>query len=424
LAFTRTPSDTSVTPAVYQGTDSAEELFLVDQQKDIRVNGAGGDNLIAISAAALSASALYNIESYGNDGDDEMFISANLVQDSIVQGGNGDDTIGAGATTFTSSFNNSTVRGGANNDTILLVNVNNGIFNGNKGNDVIDLTGNAANANVFGGSENDIITAEGGTNYDNSTFNGDLGNDIISANTGTYSGASLNGGAGNDVIFVNNSVTAGVTIDGSIVANGEDGNDVLNIANSSAGGLNGQVTQATATGGDGNDSIFLGVSQSASVDGGIGADTIDASTSAAAALITVTFESGDSLVATQQSIAGTSLATTDTITFGKGVDVLTNIQATDRIDIDFTDTVVDDVTNASLNTVLETGNIYEVYGSFNTANNRFIVGTTGGVGDPDSLYIVGGENLTLGTAFLNNDIRLKINCRRDVERIKEVEPIG
>jgi len=389
LAFTRNPS--TGTPATYQGSDKADDLFLVDQAKDVRVNGSGLDDIIAISASALAANALYNIESYGNDGDDTMFLSAALVSNSILQGGKGEDTIGAGAAGFQSSFSGSIVRGGADDDTIIVQNANGGTFNGNKGEDTIQVLGNAANAKIYGGSEADNITLDG-VLYTNSTFNGSKGNDILTVNSGEFSGSTIYGGSENDIINVNQGTTvAGVAVLGTvteITVSGDKGNDKMFVGRNTN-----QLTKATATGGEGDDTIEIAVSTSASVDAGVGADNVDASNSAALANITSVFNSGDSVAATATTFAGNTLDQ-GLITFGKGVDVLEGMQAaTDKVDVDFTDSAITDVTTALLDTQLETGQIYGITGTF--AAGAFTADANGA----DGLMIVGGGNNTLEDVF-------------------------
>ncbi len=58
------------------------------------------------------------------------------------------------------------------------------------------------------------------------------------------------------------------------------------------------------------------------------------------------------------------------------------------------------VNGALLTKTLNAGTIYEVYGSFATANNVFTVGPEATA--TESIYIVGGENLTLGQVFTNS----------------------
>jgi len=390
LAFTRNPS--TGTPATYQGSDKADDLFLVDQAKDVRVNGSGGDDIIAISASALAANALYNIESYGNDGDDTMFLSAALVSNSIVQGGKGKDTIGAGAEGFQSSFSGSIVRGGADNDTVIVQNANGGTFNGNKGEDTISVLGNAANAKIYGGSEADSITLDG-VLYTNSTFNGSKGNDILTVNSGTFSGSVIYGGSENDIINVNQGTTdaAGAAVAGTVTAinvSGDKGDDQMFV-----GRATNRLSKATATGGEGKDTINVAVTTSATVDAGVGADTVDGATSAVLANVTTVFNSGDSVAATANTFTGTTLKDA-VITFGNGVDVLEGMQAaTDKVDVDFTDSAITDLTVAALDTQLLAGQIYGITGTY--AAGAF----TAGAGGADALMIVGGGNNTLNNVF-------------------------
>jgi len=411
LAFTRNPSDTSVSPATYTA-DGASDLILVDQQRNIAIDGSNKDDSIVASAVALSSSALYNYNVRGFDGDDDIILNAALVQSSVINGNVGNDFLSVGDRIVLNddgfpvgiigaqvNFNNSYLLGGKGDDTLTGDDVNGGEINGNIGNDIIFVDNDVAsgfNQYIGGGQGNDLITIQG--NYTDSIIDGNKGIDTIIISDGIHSGSSVNGGEGNDVIR-----SSGLSK--GLVINGDIGNDTI----AATGNLG-----STITGGEGKDTIVSSalVGQKSTIDAGVGADTIVTIASGinSAATETIIFESGDSVAATKTSFANAAginntLAAGETITFGNGVDFLNGVNTDDKIDIDFDPDAVVDVTGALLTDVLTAGTIYEVYGTF--ANNVFTVGATTkslppqGIG-PDSIYIVGGENLTLGQVFTNS----------------------
>merc|ERR1712205_183664 len=126
LAFTRNPSDTDVTPATYTA-DGASDLVIVDQRRDIAIDGSDKADVIRVSAAALSSSALYDYDVRGFAGKDSILVNAALIQDSTFNGNIGDDTL----TVEGASLNGSYVLGGKDNDTLNVFQVSDGEVNGN-----------------------------------------------------------------------------------------------------------------------------------------------------------------------------------------------------------------------------------------------------------------------------------------------------
>ena len=133
-----------------------------------------------------------------------------------------------------------------------------------KGNDVVDLTGVAVSATVYGGDGDDVIKSSRG----GGVYYGDAGNDTLTSEAASeeFIGVDdiFHGGTGNDTL---------TAFEGKDQLFGEDGNDVLN----------GGVGDDTLDGGEGNDTaiggddadIIHGGGGTDSLVGGNGADTID-----------------------------------------------------------------------------------------------------------------------------------------------------
>ncbi len=134
MAFTRNPSDTGVSPATYSA-DGASDLVLVDQQRDIAIDGSDKKDSIVVSAAALASNALYNYDVRGFEGDDVFSFDAALIQDSTINGNVGNDvmTLGTSAIGPITNFNGSYFLGGKGDDSVVGFDVNGGEINGNIG---------------------------------------------------------------------------------------------------------------------------------------------------------------------------------------------------------------------------------------------------------------------------------------------------
>ncbi|MDC0257093.1 hypothetical protein OAK25_02955 [Synechococcus sp. AH-551-P10] len=419
LAFTRNPSDTDVSPATYTA-DGSSDLLIVDQQRDIAIDGSDAADSVIISTDALAASALYDYNVRGFAGNDTYTVNASLIQNSVFNGNVGNDTMTIGDRVNTTNFNGSFFLGGKGDDTVRAFDVSNGEVNGNIGDDTIRVNNTFAegfNQYVGGGQGNDRITVQG--DFTNSIIDGNKGKDTVDVLAGDHDGTVVNGGEGDDVLRSESVGGAkGLNI------NGDLGNDTIVVAG---------IYGADVTGGEGSDTILSGsiAGQDSTIDAGVGNDTIILANGAALAnsTETIVFDSGDSVAASATSFAGAAgpgsvIAAGDTITFGNGVDFLGAFgPGTDVIDIDFTpgNTPAQGVidlgpggTGATLIDTLEAGVIYEVYGFYSNNDGRkggvFTAATeaaafTGGVsnvtaaGTGSALYIVGGENNSLGTVF-------------------------
>jgi len=398
LAFTRNPSDTSVSPATYTA-DGASDLLLVDQQRDIAIDGSDEKDLIFVSATALASNALYNFDVRGFAGKDTIDIRANLIQNSTINGNIGADTMYAGYSALVgdavvagaiTNLSGSYFLGGKDNDKMFGYGLNNGEINGNIGDDnlTINNLGVVAGYNMYvgGGQGNDVVDVFGG--FTNSIIDGNKGIDTINLLGGTHTGTSVNGGEGNDIIR-----ELAINDTKGLMLNGDKGNDSIIALGDFA---------STLTGGEGNDTIvsFAIAGQAGTIDAGVGADTLVITGAGAENIV---FNQGDSVAATKTNLGTepfTALTDGGTITFGNSVDNFAGfITGTDKIDIDFkpASALIDG--NTSFNTAnLEPDEITQVQGSFDS--NVFTVGTA--ATDIDFLYVVGGQNITLGQIFTNS----------------------
>lgn len=387
MAFTRNPS-TGI-PATYTGTNQVDSLVLINEASQITIEGLDANDSVIVTGAALQNRALSGYTIYGNDGSDSITVSqANTLSTSLIQGGNGDDNI------FVSAFMvNSTVRGGTNDDLIRITNgISASTVNGNKGSDTITVSGTLSNARVFGGSENDVITLNNSA-MRNSRANGSDGSDTINVRGGvSMVDSTVFGGAGNDFLNANYNSN-------DLSFSGDNGNDVVTI-----GGVadvlnfcNGDNSIVT---GSGNDAISLATGAGATANGdnainaGTGADVITFGALTFGSN-TVVFNRGDSVAATANTVAAApTVANGLTITFANGVDKITGFASfADTIDIDFVDNVFDNLNTDPTGNVLSSTGVFEIQG--NLAGNTFTVNNVGG----DFLYIVGGGNQTIANAI-------------------------
>ncbi|CAO3379224.1 cadherin-like domain-containing protein [Azospirillum argentinense] len=207
--------------AVVQGSVGAS-LDLAACSIEQAYGGGGNDSLIGTGA-------LLGLAINGRDGDDLILGSA--FNDTLT-GGNGSDTLiaGDGDDVLYIDADDALVSGGAGFDTVYVQ---------GDGNLTLDLTASGIER-VFSGSGNDILTATGSITL--VEINGGAGDDLL---VGSAFDDTLRGDAGDDTLF------------------GGAGNDVL------VGGGGNNVL----FGGAGDDRLYVDT-QTASLDGGAGNDTV------------------------------------------------------------------------------------------------------------------------------------------------------
>jgi RTX calcium-binding nonapeptide repeat (4 copies) len=121
----------------------------------------------------------------------------------------------ATAPTFSVATGTVSLKGSANNDTLLGAAASASTIDGGAGRD--SLVGGSAADNISGGAGNDTITAGGG----NDVVDAGEGNDAVTMTTGTV---NVTGGAGNDTIDMAATLTQNDTVAGG------DGTDTLSLA--------------------------------------------------------------------------------------------------------------------------------------------------------------------------------------------------
>ena len=254
---------------------------IVADPNGVFTTGAVASSKAATTGAAAVASGTIVLTSVAAIGTiDSAFIQANAGNDTIALGtsltrvtaseiraGQGNDFIGFGtqlraagafatSTQNNAEFSDSTIVGGKGNDTIRLVGAN--TFTATE---------------IKAGAGNDHVNLQSG-NYLSARIGLGDGNDILSGQMEEIDAASVEGGAGNDTIFLNNIESAVVGGDAlSAHAASTDGNDSIV--------LNGTMSASTIYGGGGNDTLQISaadiVDSANFINLGAGQDTINLS---------------------------------------------------------------------------------------------------------------------------------------------------
>lgn len=280
------------------GTDEVDVLVAFNESGNIFANGRKANDSITFNQ--IVTGVLSTTTAYGGEGTDTITVNS-AVANSTLNGNKGTDTLtagnlaqsffdgGADADTLNARGGaaNSTVRGSKGNDTLNLDgSFSSSVINGNENNDIVNLTGVAAATGtatssytdtvVYGGADNDTIQdAIGPTgraiNFTNATINGNKGLDVINlvggpAGSITASGLTIFGGEGTDTINASGVYQVGsTTAFAALYVSGDLGND--NIV--SGGGAD------TVMGGEGNDTVNAGAGND-TIMGGEGDDAINA----------------------------------------------------------------------------------------------------------------------------------------------------
>jgi len=212
---------------------------------------AGDARVFGIQSDAGNDTIVYNggdaslsTDISGGAGNDDITVTG--LSRSVINGGDGDDTIegGNGFDEIRGGFGNDDIRGRNDNDRIYGDDGED-ILNGDNGAD--QLWGGEGNDTINGGNDNDRLHGENGDD----TIRGGNGDDRVWAGAGND---IIDGDADNDLIY------------------GEDGDDEID------GGLgddtiNGGAGNDTIDGGEGNDRLFA-KDDNDTVRGGAGNDTI------------------------------------------------------------------------------------------------------------------------------------------------------
>jgi Ca2+-binding RTX toxin-like protein len=381
---------------VIDGGDDADTIT-GDAGNDSILGGTGADNIQGNAGSDTIGGG------DGNDvidgGDDDDTINGDVGNDSIL-GGLGNDVIDGGIEddTILGNDGNDSILGGAGADSI----------NGNTGSDTI--AGGIGNDTLRGGQNDDTILGELGDD----TLFGDLGNDSL---VGGLGDDSYSGGDGIDTFIVSAGtdqisdlglgglneiveVSAGATLNAATLGANwtatfesfNNGTATINLAGftldlTAATGTNGWTVVGTAaneqaTGSIYNDSIS-GAAGNDTLAGGNGNDTIaggtgiDRLTGGLGADRFVQDTGGLSVLPTARDL---DFGFPDTLTFGNGIDVITDFQST----VDVLDVEGSGASNANIlwaNFGLNSNANYYLIGDF--VGNVFNVNSGGG---QDALY--------------------------------------
>ena len=237
-------------------TNGTTTLISSGRLQQVIVDGLAGDDTITVGD--LAGTGFFKLDVRGGDGDDflnatganigtvRMSLNGDNGNDTII-GSLGNDTIngGAGNDGANGGTGNDTINGGTGNDQ-LGGGLGNDLIGGGEGNDFVN--GNAGDDSLLGGSGNDTLkgeegadTLDGGAGADN--LNGMGGNDSILGGTGNDAVA---GGAGDDTLDGgrNDDTISGQA--GNDKIRGDHGNDAIDTG----------IGSDTVNGGDGNDTII------------------------------------------------------------------------------------------------------------------------------------------------------------------------
>ena len=355
-------------PDSFVGTSGVDSISIINSTGNFFLGAQEADDVVTLlTAGATDPGVITGATLKGGQGNDTITDTNLAVLNGVFLNGNANaDTI-----TFNSALlSATTVQGGQGVDTITA---NGGVvaslINGNKDNDVITIASAAAsNSSVFGGQGNDAININIGTT--SSVIDGDDDNDTITFGTTaaiSVAGSTVFGGQGNDTIAATNVTSA-------VLVFGEDGNDTI-----ATGAL-----RDTISGGAGNDNIAAG----AGIDvmtGDAGQDTF------------VQSASGLGAAATATVFASTSFSNGDTLTFGNGLDIVTDFTANDLLDTSLAAGVVAGLNGQATST--NGASNFFLQGTYNATTSVFTVGNTAANID----YLVapnGGVALAANTSLI------------------------
>jgi hypothetical protein len=379
----------------------------------VRVTGQGGFDPTSSLANAGGSAFLH---SWNNIGDvrilDSIFDEAGFLSSFNFLTFSSSSPLGAitvQGSLFTRTANQGVVRHGGNRlENVLATLVGNTFEQGS----YLDLYGNIASITL---TDNTFNTVAGG--YGIRITAPSTGVPILG---GTFGAGTNNAftGPGLALKHVNAADNQSITLSGDVLINGVQftaltaggqGNDALNLAGG-ADWVNGDDGNDTINGADGNDYLIGGTGNDA-ITGGDGNDTIvgsigvDAMTGGLGVDVFVAGQTGDSAAATvqaggamvgQSSMAGMT-TTPWSLTFGNGVDVITDFVAgtvagADKLDVVTAATAPTLLNGLSNTSPLLSGTTYVMYGSWN--GSTFTQAASWSVTNNDALVVVGDGSLT------------------------------
>jgi hypothetical protein len=302
------------------------------------IRGASGVDFVGTAGvdALFSLNETGSITAQGLAGNDTINVAntSGVVGTTTVRGGEGNDVItfqdndaAAGDAITASRLLNSSVNGGAGDDSISTEGSESTVIRGNENDDNFNIAGNYSNSTINGNVGEDSFTVAGAVVLSNSKFLGGDSNDGLMNFTGAAISSAvestINGSKGNDSIQMGTITTAnGFTIFGG------QGNDLITSINAGADGVvySGDLGDDQITTGDAKDSVSGGDGDDLIQTGG-DKDTIDAG---AGADIVLDGSGSDTVALGADNDAYTDGGGSDSITGGLGADAYTlNTTSTD-----------------------------------------------------------------------------------------------
>jgi Ca2+-binding RTX toxin-like protein len=245
------------------GTTGVDVASIVASSKDLFIGGNTGNDVVT-TALGTGGNNLNNWDVRMGGGNDvftqgNALIDSEISLDGLTLGNDGNDTFNGGG--VGNLFLTSDLRGMAGNDTINNLALSSSTVNGNAGTDTITIVA-STNSSVFGGAGADAINTTAGAANSSSlmTINGNKGADVITLAASGFTGTVF-GGQDNDTITAAAVTTAaggalgitatGVTINGDIGADGLTGSNGVDV-------ITGGTGADTITGGTGADTLTGG----------------------------------------------------------------------------------------------------------------------------------------------------------------------
>lgn len=289
-------------------------------------------------------------------------------------------------------------------------------INGGAGADTLNAASATKAVTISGGAGNDSIT---GSSTKGSTLNGDAGNDTI---TGGAAADVVDGGTGTDTFVANNAEQAGASNVTGAIVNLSDaaltqsavfaatGKYLTSAAPSVAAGTATYLFSSESTT---NDSVFdtltsiENVTGTATADYIIGSSADNVITGAAGADVltggagadTFAFGVADSVASTANTLTAGGIAANNTVTFGGGVDFISDFVAgTDKLDLTTAAAAPTTLLGVATATVLTAGTSYVAYGTYDAATGVFTIAAAfNATSAKDALVIADGNGLTAVT---------------------------
>ena len=307
--LTAGPDSAGLLSTVFSGAYESAGVLAFGTKTAGTISVSAGVTEVSATIQTLQQTGIQTLRStliQGGQGNDSIFLGDQLstFDKSSVRGGAGNDILGtynSGANTAgdVNQLSGSNLKGGAGNDTVFVTvsatsatdfrlagndgvdsvafsgatnqEANSGFVGGGAGNDSIAFAiGSANNVTVKGGAGNDTLNLNVSTQTDAGLINAGTGVDTINLTLGIASSTSVYGGSGADSIAL-----SGISDNGKNLYDAGDGNDTIFFQSAEADTVSG----SSVIGGKGNDSILFqsmsaGTFQSGYIGGGAGNDTI------------------------------------------------------------------------------------------------------------------------------------------------------